>query len=187
VPPGTYTASVTDASGCASQLTKTINPAPPFSFSISSTFLSGNQQLVLVPSISGGTGAWTYLWNTGSANDSLFVQQNGTYRLQLTDTVNGCIFLDSITVTQFTSVSSTASESLFSAQLESENQQILVSGLLPGEKIEISDLNGRIMPLPQSRLSERQIRMKVNSLSKGRYLIRSSGSQRRLIRKILIL
>jgi len=186
VAPGSYTATITDASGCNSQITQTINPAPPISFNVAISSGPSSQFLVLVPIISGGTGAWTYLWNTGSVNDSLLVQQNGTYALQITDTVNGCVFTDSLQITQFTGVSSPEAAQALQIRLEADGSILLVSGLLPSEEAEISDVNGRKMSLPVSRQASGQIRFQVNGLPKGQYFLHTAGSSRRLSRKILI-
>jgi hypothetical protein len=184
--PGTYTATVTDGSGCSSQITRTISPAPPFSFNVALASGPSSQFLVLVPVISGGTGAWTYLWNTGSVNDSLLVQQNGTYTLQITDTLNGCVFTDSLQITQFTGISSPEAAQALQIRLEADGSILLVSGLLPSEEAEISDVNGRKMSVPVSRQASGQIRFQVNGLPKGQYFLHTAGSSRRLSRKILI-
>ncbi len=186
VTPGTYTATITDASGCNSQITRTINPAPPFSFNIALSAGPSSQFLVLVPVISGGTGGWTYLWNNGSVYDSLFVQQNGTYTLQITDTVTGCIYTDSLQITQFTGIAAPEGAQDLQIRLEADGSILLVSGLLPSEGAEISDMNGRKISIPFSRLADGQLRFQVNAIPKGQYFIHTAGLSRRLSRKILI-
>lgn len=52
----------------------------------------------IVPSISGGSGVYTYQWTGGSTGSSLTVTQSGTYGVTVTDTA-GCTGSDNITVT----------------------------------------------------------------------------------------
>jgi len=63
---------------------------------------------------------------------------------------------------------------------------LLVSGLLPSEEAEISDINGRKIDIPVSRLADGQLRFQVNSIPKGQYFIHTTGFTRRLSSKILI-
>lgn len=51
--------------------------------------------------LSANTGAFNYLWNTGSTANSIAVNVTGTYKLSVKDTISGCTAKDSITVQIF--------------------------------------------------------------------------------------
>ena len=81
----TYTVAVTN-NGCTkdSTFTLTVNPLPTLT-------ISNDLDTLKI------SGAATYLWSTGSTNDTTIVHQQGTYYVTGTD-ANGCVSQDSITI-----------------------------------------------------------------------------------------
>ncbi len=100
---GTYTVNITDANGCTSQQTLTLNqPLNPLSGTASVTSniscFSGNNGSIDL-TVNGGTPPYAYLWNTGSPSEDLSGLAAGTYTVTVTD-ANGCTYVTSATITQ---------------------------------------------------------------------------------------
>lgn len=102
LPGGTYTVTVTDANGCVAFVNATVNqPAPVSAFIVSSInpqCAMGSFNGQAVAGATGGTGTYSYLWNTipVQTNDTAFNVGPGTWKVYVTDQ-NGCT--DSATVT----------------------------------------------------------------------------------------
>ncbi len=80
---GDYTVDVTDAFGCATTVTYTITEPDPIDISFSIVAEEGNTYLYAT--ITGGTGEYTFSWNTGSTNYFALVTTPGTYSVNVTD------------------------------------------------------------------------------------------------------
>jgi gliding motility-associated-like protein len=104
---GTYFVTVIDSNGCSSQDTLTITEPSALSLSVSTlTNVFGNQidcygdsSGVLFSAVAGGVGTYSYSWNTGASQDSIYNLGAGTYWVTAQD-ANGCTITDSITLTQ---------------------------------------------------------------------------------------
>lgn len=117
---GTYFVTVIDSNGCSSKDTLTITEPSALSLSISTlTNVFGNQidcygdsSGVLFSAVAGGVGTYSYSWNTGASQDSIYNLGAGTYWVTAQD-ANGCTVTDSITLTQpslpFTTIASNLS------------------------------------------------------------------------------
>ena len=94
---GTHCVTVTDALGCTDTACIGIGDADPVTFTFTETPIScagpGNDGAIVVASI-GGTGAHTYVWNTGVTGNSITGLTTGTYTVTATD-ANGCQNSDS--------------------------------------------------------------------------------------------
>jgi len=107
---GTYTVTVTDANGCTQQATATISEPAAITFVTTTVDAScygvcdGEATVVA----SGGTGAFTYLWNNPSAtaNDTVIALCAGTYTVVATDAA-GCIDSTTVTINEPDSISIT--------------------------------------------------------------------------------
>lgn len=101
---GTYSVTVTNASGCQASDNVTVNATPPPFVSINATNGgvlcggAGGNVVTLTSSI----GAAAYLWSTGATTSSITVSTAGTYSLTVT-TAAGCSNSASSTVTNFSS------------------------------------------------------------------------------------
>ncbi|HIO73655.1 MAG TPA: PKD domain-containing protein, partial [Flavobacteriales bacterium] len=95
---GTYTVTVTDASGC-----KTIQSGPvgePDAIAISSAIVDANCGVAdgsIVITVSGGTPAYSYNWSTGNTTSANLSLVAGAYTVTVTDD-NGCTGNFTITV-----------------------------------------------------------------------------------------
>lgn len=99
VPVGTYTVTITDASGCSRTLSYTlIQPAPL----VPTTVVSNNQcgaegSFSIDLTITGGKSPYTYLWSTGATTQDILGLHSGYYSVQITD-VNGCTILKEVSI-----------------------------------------------------------------------------------------
>ena len=108
---GTYTCTITDANACTKTQTFTITQPTAFTATTSFTTVScnggSNGTASVVPS--GGTGPYTYSWapsgGTAATATGLAI---GTYTVTVTD-ANACSITRSVTITQPTALTSTAS------------------------------------------------------------------------------
>ncbi|WP_212003314.1 ice-binding family protein [Chitinophaga sp. HK235] len=95
---GTYTVTVTSATGCTSTCSKTItvSQTPGCLITGSGTICEGGSTQLCVPA-----GATSYLWSTGATTNCITVSTPGTYTVTVTD-VGGCVSTCSKTVTTST-------------------------------------------------------------------------------------
>lgn len=102
---GTYTCVVTDASGCSSTSSYTVNEPTQLTISAAGFNVTCNGacdgQMVTIPA--GGTPNYTFLWNTGCTTASCNSICAGNYTVTVTD-ANGCTVTDTANVTQPTAV-----------------------------------------------------------------------------------
>ncbi len=88
---GTYTVTVTDSKGCVSTASVTITQPTAITVTATSTPATcGNNNGTLTASVSGGTPAYTYLWNpSGNTNMTATGMSAGTYTIIVIDN-DGC-------------------------------------------------------------------------------------------------
>lgn len=100
---GTYTVTLitTSAEGCRDTIRKTITVIPKISAtgSSKSVLCNGDCNGIAFANAINGTQPYTYFWNGGSVNDSIFNLCPGTYTVTVTDS-NGCTSTKTITVTE---------------------------------------------------------------------------------------
>lgn len=99
--PGVYTLSVTDANGCVSVRSGTVNATNGPSITVSSTNIacSGASTGSITTTVTGGTSPYTYNWSNGVNTANQTNLSAGTYILTVTDAA-GCVNQNSVTITQ---------------------------------------------------------------------------------------
>ena len=108
---GTYTVTVTDASGCTSTAGATILEPAALRLSVASPRPScfGGSTGGVGAAVSGGTSPYTYLWSNGATTASLTGVAGGAYSVTVTD-ARGCTATGSATVTESTQITALASK-----------------------------------------------------------------------------
>ena len=96
---GTYSVTVTDSKNCTTiSPAVTITSPPPVTVTASaSSFVSCDTMItIFASSVGGGSGGYTYLWNTGETTSSINVS-TGEYIITVSD-VTGCFAIDTVSV-----------------------------------------------------------------------------------------
>ncbi|MBK8848071.1 MAG: SprB repeat-containing protein [Bacteroidetes bacterium] len=100
---GTYTVTVTDANGCTVSTSVTIGSTASLQITITPTDILcyGASTGMAVANVTGGSGTYTYLWNTNPAQTTAFAIgiEAGTYTVFVDDN-NGCTGSASVTITE---------------------------------------------------------------------------------------
>lgn len=99
VSPGSYTVTVTDATANACTISKTfvLNQNAPLSLSVpSNSIITCDSSVYVNVSASGGSGNFTYLWNTGANTPGITVN-SGVYIVTATDSL-GCSVKDTVNI-----------------------------------------------------------------------------------------
>lgn len=106
---GNYSIVVTDIAGCDTTVTLTVTEPPALAASIvvlSGTCNTGNNATATVTA-SGGTGAYTYLWDNGQTTNTITGLSPGTYSVTVSDS-NSCVQTFSAVVTPAVAVTANA-------------------------------------------------------------------------------
>lgn len=128
---GIYSVTVTDANGCTSTGSVTISEPAALTISVNgiNTSCNGAADGNATVTASGGTSPFSYVWNdasTAGLNDSLMA---GTYSVTVTD-ANGCIVVDSIAISEPTTL--TVSVSANNISCNGENNGDATSDAIGG-------------------------------------------------------
>jgi hypothetical protein len=96
---GTYSVTVTDASGCSRVVTATITDPPQInaSASISNLQCGTDGPFSVDLTVSGGSSPYTFQWSNGSTSEDLEGIENGSYTVAITDS-HGCSVVKEIVV-----------------------------------------------------------------------------------------
>ena len=106
---GTYTGTITDANGCTTSGSVTINEPTLLTSTSTSTDVTcnGDNDGSASMTASGGTAPYTYSWDNGATTSSISGLAPGTYVGTATD-ANGCTTVQTVTITEPTLLTSTS-------------------------------------------------------------------------------
>jgi SprB repeat/Secretion system C-terminal sorting domain len=110
---GTYTVTVTDASGCTATGSRTVTQTTSFDVNLDARNIScnGGTNGQVSAMVMGGSAPYTYRWSNGSTIAVLANLGAGTYTVTVTD-VSGCTAVKSATVSQPSAVATTVTGSM---------------------------------------------------------------------------
>ncbi|RZK14607.1 MAG: hypothetical protein EOO86_18315, partial [Pedobacter sp.] len=108
---GTYTVTVTDASGCTASRAFTITQPSLLNTSGSQTNVScnGGTNGTATVTASGGSGGYTYLWSNGGTTATITGLMAGNYRVTVTD-ANACTAIRDYTITQQSAITTSTTQ-----------------------------------------------------------------------------
>ncbi len=100
--PGDYACSILDNNGCPAVISVSIAQPAALAANASATAVTANGATdgTATAQPTGGTGSYTYLWNTGATTQSVSGLAPGSYSVVVTD-ANGCTAGQSVTVNAF--------------------------------------------------------------------------------------
>ncbi|HTB06831.1 MAG TPA: T9SS type A sorting domain-containing protein, partial [Bacteroidia bacterium] len=109
LPAGTTTLTVTDAHGCSAVATVNVINPPLLtdSLSVTNNCYNGDSAIALI-NVNGGTGPFTYSWNTGATTEQIGGLAPGTYTGTVIDH-NGCTANNSVIIANPTKLTSAIS------------------------------------------------------------------------------
>lgn len=169
--PDTYSVTVTDGGGCTSQVSKTILPGPVFTNVLAQTLLSGDTSVIISTTVTGGVTPLTFLWNTGSNNDSLWADSNGIYTLTVKD-ANNCLAKDTILVSQLVGIEKILTQNGFLLYPNPNKGKAFMRFSEVGEgSLRIMDLNGREIWRNKIKRQESQVDLDLEAIPAGVYTL----------------
>jgi hypothetical protein len=129
VPAGTYSVFIKDAAGEELELITSVTQPTEIAISdsIKNTSCSGQPDGAIDISVTGGSGAYTYSWNTGQSTQDLSGLSPGTYTVVVSDS-SGCTIQKSFVVSNGAQISITATAILPSCTQSNGSINISVSG-----------------------------------------------------------
>jgi len=97
--PGSYTVTITDGQGCSATASGTVDPAAPFTISISSTDVTicDGSNGTATANIVEGEGPFTYQWSNGDTTQAITGLSEGVYSVTATD-ANDCTATASVII-----------------------------------------------------------------------------------------
>jgi PKD repeat protein len=191
--PGTYTVTVTDATGCSSVTTAVITEPTAVGGILSSTDESspgaadGTASVVAL----GGTPPYTYLWNTvppqtGSTASGL---NGGYYTVTLTD-ANGCSWMDTVFVNTLTAMNGGMTGGSFSLYPNPAQEMVTVKYQLESAaevRLSITNpLGEEVLTRNLGKGTQGTFEIPVSHLAEGLYLVELRTSDYKWVEKLTV-
>jgi PKD repeat protein len=185
---GTYSVTVTDASGCIAVTAVTIlSPAPITNTMATSPDLgTGNGTATASPS--GGNGGFSYLWSNGQTNANATGLAAGNYTVTITD-AQGCSLIDTVNVTLVITHAADLRPNLFQVGPVPFSELLVLRPKvdLDGQfMVSLIDHQGRLVYAEQIRAAAGMpVVLRPGTLSDGVYFLVVETSEGRLVQKVL--
>ncbi|HMQ48346.1 MAG TPA: SdrD B-like domain-containing protein [Saprospiraceae bacterium] len=128
LPPGTYTVTVTDASGCFDTATGVVQSPPPLNVNAVGTnpACNGDNNGNVSATAAGGTPPYTYIWSNGAVGPFVPGLGQGLYTVTVTD-ANGCNATDFVQLTPLSMLMASATATAESCPDEDDGSATVVA------------------------------------------------------------
>jgi len=168
---GTYAVTVTDNNGCKGATSIHVSQSTPLAIVADSVDQIGSScNGVAKVTVSGGTGPYSYDWQTGGqTTDSITGQCAGTYCCHITDN-NSCSQTACVTVNLVNGINTISGVANIGIYPEPNNGYFKVEGLEIGQAIELYDYNGQ--KLSVTVVNNIEMHFDISDKANGIYLIR---------------
>jgi hypothetical protein len=194
--PGTYSVSITDATGCVVTGSASIQePAALVSTLVALTNETGNQQNGAVDvTVSGGVQPYSFSWQTSngtviSNEEDISGLSAGDYRLYITD-ANGCNTLYAYTIQSVVSVTDQQMASRISLFPNPTSGRVTLSVedvKATSAAIQVFDLNGKLMYFqPEAVLSAGNHELDLSGAASGVYMVRIMIADNLVTKRLVI-
>jgi hypothetical protein len=161
--PGPYDVIITDANGCSISQSFSIPEFDPFSAVINVT---DNEGVITLDAIlTGGSGDFTYDWNTGESTSSIVVLEPGDYTVEITD-INGCFAWATATIV---SVEENTKSARVAVSPNPSNGEIRFAIAGPATGLIISNSFGQIIHELQITNNNAPVTLNLNLQESGIY------------------
>jgi predicted outer membrane repeat protein len=168
---GAYDVMVTDVNNCSNSDTIqiSINPLPVVNLGNDTTLFPN-----IILTLNAANAGATYLWNTGATTQTIDVDENGTYIVNVTD-VNTCTNHDTIIVKFIpTDVNNTILENAGVTVIPNPAKEYIVINITEAKilntKAVLTDMSGRNVLITDIR--EAQQKISLQGLTAGTYILR---------------
>ena len=184
----TYQVTITDANNCTATASVPVNQPDSLSVHANITNVSsfnGNDGAISV-TVSGGTSAYSYIWNSGSGADNTGLTA-GNYCLTVTDAHN-CSVVDCYNVSQPTAIQQTDFVQNFEAFTTGGVLYITAEvNEAKSYNLQLRDLTGRLLVTEVTpEASKIQMQLPVNYLAGGCYILSFVSNQAVYSKKVMI-
>lgn len=185
--PGEYTVVLTDEGNHS--ITQTYTIVEPSEIAVSSEIVDSNGDAndgSITITVAGGTPPYTYLWSNGSTSKDLKSVGKGDYTVEITD-ANGCIVIETYSV-GFTATNDPSFISKFELYPNPASNYTKVS-LQFNEQIEgklnVIDFTGKIVKSYNISGNGEILKIDLNTLTQGMYLLKFESQNEVGVRKLI--
>ncbi len=193
---GVYSVTVTDALGCESMISQTIDNPVAISAvptSISQPF-TGQSNGAIYVDVQGGNGQFSYVWTLNGAffvaSEDLTLAPAGIYQLQITD-VTGCVALFEYVLTETVGIQDPGDDIFAEVYPNPAKDKATLAVAFPKPQsllLSLTDAAGRVLHTRTlENVSEQNIPLDLKDLPGGVYQLRVRAGKDLIVRQITVL
>lgn len=184
IPGGNYVCTVTDAAGCFTIATVTVNEPAAINGTYTTTNeITGNDGSIDL-TVSGGTAGYTFMWDNGATTEDISGLPADDYTVIITD-ANGCTTSYTITVSSSVGLDPNANAVVVQVYPNPNNGVFFIKGLPTGQ-YRVVDAIGRSITQFVAQNSDNTI-LDLSHISNGLYFIHTADGSMNSIAKFSIM